>query len=214
MKSLKSLAVTMLMLILTVIGLAACGDSPTPTTTPPTATVAPPATATTASAAQPTSTTASQAAPTATKALSVAPTATSPSGSRAATADEVQLIRDVTTGAQDYTSYHFQIQIKPSTYITRPVNAEGDYQSPNMVYMKGTMGDQNFEEVVVNDTVFQKDASGNYVKQEPVDTSNDPLSSFSPESIVSGGNPLGSLGDLTTSIKNFQYAGDVTIDGV
>jgi hypothetical protein len=146
--------------------------------------------------------------------VSAAPTATSPSGSRAATADEVQLIRDVTTGAQDYTSYHFQIQIKPSTYITRPVNAEGDYESPNMVYMKGTMGDQNFEEVVVNDTVFQKDASGNYVKQEPVDTSSDPLSSFSPESIVSGGNPLGSLGDLTTSIKNFQYAGDVTIDGV
>jgi hypothetical protein len=76
------------------------------------------------------------------------------------------------------------------------------------------MGDQDFEEVVIGTTVFKKGASGNYVKQEPVDTSSDPLSSFSPESIVSGGNPLGSLGELTTSIKNFKYAGDVPVQGV
>ena len=141
-------------------------------------------------------------------------TSTTAAGSRNATDDEVQLIKDATTSAQSLKTYHFQIQIKPSTYITQPVQAEGDYQAPNMVHITGTMGDQNFEEVVIGTTVFKKDVSGNYVKQAPVDTSSDPLASFSPESMVSGGNPLGSLGDLTTSIKKFQYAGDVPVQGV
>ena len=212
MKGFKSLAAVIVLLMLTVMGLAACGDSPTATPVPPTATVAPPATATSAEAL-PTATKPAALA-TATSALSVVATSTTAAGSRNATDDEVQLIKDATTSAQDLKTYHFQIQIKPSTYITQPVQAEGDYQAPNMVHITGTMGDQAFEEVVIGSTVFKKDATGNYVKQEPVDTSSDPLSSFSPESIVSGGNPLGSLGDLTTSIKNFKYAGDVPVQGV
>lgn len=212
-KGFKSLSAVIVMLMLTVMGLAACGDSPTATPVPPTATVAP--TATTAAAETlPTATKPAGAVPTATGALSVVATSTTAAGSRNATDDEVQLIKDATTSAQGLQTYHFQIQIKPSTYITQPVQAEGDYQAPNMVHLTGTIGDQNFEEVVIGSTVFKKDATGNYVKQAPVDTSSDPLASFSPESIVSGGNPLGSLGDLTTSIKNFQYAGDVPVQGV
>jgi hypothetical protein len=213
-KGFKSLSVMIVLLVLTVMGLAACGDSPTATPVPPTATVAPPATATTAAETLPTATKAVAAAPTATSALSVVATSTTAAGSRNATDDEVQLIKDATTSAQALQTYHFQIQIKPSTYITQPVQAEGDYEAPNMVHITGTMGDQSFEEVVIGTTVFKKDASGNYVKQTPVDTSSDPLASFSPESMVSGGNPLGSLGDLTSGIKNFKYAGDVPVQGV
>lgn len=214
MKGFKSLSAMFVLLMLTVMGLAACGDSPTATPVPPTATVAPPATATTAAETLPTATKAAAAAPTATSALSAVATSTTAAGSRNASDDEVQLIKDATTSAQGLKTYHFQIQIKPSTYITQPVQAEGDYQAPNMVHITGTMGGQNFEEIVIGTTVFKKDASGNYVKQAPADTSSDPLASFSPESMVSGGNPLGSLGDLTTSIKKFQYAGDVPVQGV
>ncbi|MEP6774093.1 MAG: hypothetical protein ABJA50_00740 [Chloroflexota bacterium] len=215
MKGFKSLSAVIVILMLTVMGLAACGDSPTATPAPSTATVAPPATATTAAPETlPTATKSAAAVPTATSALSIVATSTTAAGSRNATDDEVQLIKDATTSAQALTTYHFQIQIKPSTYITQPVQAEGDYQAPNMVHLTGTMGDQSFEEVVIGSTVFKKDASGNYVKQAPVDTSSNPLSSFSPESIVSGGNPLGSLGDLTNGIKNFKYAGDVPVQGV
>ena len=213
MKGFKSLSAVIVLLMLTVMGLAACGDNPTATPVPPTATVAPPATATTAETL-PTATKAAGALPTATAPLSIVATSTTAAGSRNATDDEVQLIKDATTSAQNLQTYHFQIQVKPSTYITQPVQAEGDYQAPDMVHIVGTMGDQDFEEVVIGNTVFKKDATGKYVKQEPVDTSNDPLSSFSPESIVSGGNPLASLGDLTSSIKNFKYAGDVQVAGV
>lgn len=212
MKGFKSFSVILVLLMLTVMGLAACGDTPTATPVPPTATTAPTATATVVQPL-PTSTTAA-ALPTSTSALSAAATSTTPAGSRNASDDEVKLIKDATTSAQDLKTYHFQIQIKPSTYITQPVQAEGDYQAPNMVHIKGTMGDQDFEEIVIGTTVFKKDASGNYVKQTPANTSSDPLASFSPESMVSGGNPLGSLGELTNSIKNFQYAGDVPVQGV
>ena len=56
MKGFKSLAVVIVMLMLTAMGLAACGDSPTATPVPPTATVPPPATATLAAETLPTAT--------------------------------------------------------------------------------------------------------------------------------------------------------------
>ena len=40
------------------------------------------------------------------------------------------------------------------------MQAEGDYEAPNLVHITGTMGDQSFEEVVIGTTVFKKDASG------------------------------------------------------
>jgi hypothetical protein len=171
-------------LALALLGLVACGGE-SPTATPvPTATPAPP---------PPT--------PTAVQA-------------KEATSDEVKLVNDAVAGAKDYKSYHFTMEVKPSTFITQPVKAEGDYQAPNMVYMKGTIGGRPFENIAVGDKVFQKGTDGQYHEvQKSTDTS-DIAAQFSPENITSGDNPLGSISGLTEAVKKYQNVGDESINGV
>jgi hypothetical protein len=173
--------------MLIAIGLSACGD-PAPTATPPapTSTPRPAATST-----------------------------TPPPQTRKATDDEVALIEDALNGVEDLQSYHFDIEIEPSEFITQPVKAEGDFEAPDMTYVKGTMGRENFEYIVVGDVVFEQDSGGDWViREEPAADPTDPTSAFDPNTLVTSGNPLDSIGELTEAVTEYQYEGDVQVDGV
>ena len=187
MKRFRAFSVTTVLLMLGSLGLSACGGDPTATPVIPTATPKPVPTAT-----------------------------TPPPQSREATDTEAALIKEVLEGAKDLKSYHFNIEIKPSEFITQPIKAEGDYQAPDMTYVKGTVGKESFENIVVGDTVFEKNSSGDYVlKEETSANPSDPTAIFSPDTIINSGNPLGGLGDMTgQGITKFNYVGDAQIEGV
>ncbi len=211
MKRLRVFSVLAAMLLLVSLVLSACGDeAATATPVPPTDTPKPAATATTE--ALPTATTVTAAA-TATRAAAAPTSTTGASGGTEASGAEADTIKEVLSGAADYSSYHFEIEVKPSVYVTQPVQAEGDYEAPNLVYIKGTIGGQAFENIAIGDTVFEKNASGEWVKKEETTNASDPTAMFDPESIVSSGNPLANLGDLTTAISAYKDAGNVQMGG-
>lgn len=182
----RSLIVTVAIMALSLVGLYACGgDNPTATPPPPTATPAPPT-------------------------ATVVPTA----APKAASAADLQLIQAAFAQAKDLTSYHFTIDVQPSAFITQPIKAAGDYQAPNMTYIKGTIGSLNIEQVVIGDKVFVKGADGKYTLQEKQSSSSSASIGFDPNTIVSGGNPIGSLGSTFGQIKTYKYMGDETVNGV
>lgn len=185
MNRFKALSVSTALLLLGSIGLSACGGDPTATPVPPTATPRPAATATTP-----------------------APV------SRVATDDEVSSINAALASAKRLESYHFDIEVKPSTFITQEVKAQGDYEAPDLVYVKGTMGKQSFENIVVGDVAFTKNSSGEYVKIEKTQSTGDPLESFTPDSFISSGNPLAEIDEFSEAIAEYEYVGDLQVDGV
>lgn len=143
----------------------------------------------------------------------VPPTAT-PQAAKDATSDEVSLIKEALTNASALKSYHFTMDVAPSDFITQPIKAQGDYVAPNTTYIKGTMGGQNLEEIVVGGKVFEKGADGKWTEKQPVDTSSsDPTQMFNPDAIASSGNPLEGIGGLFESIKTYKNEGTETMDG-
>jgi len=211
-KQTKAIILTLVIMALSLVGLYACGgESPTATPIPPTVTPVPPtpttapATPTTAAAAVATATTAS---------TSGGTSGTSGTGSSGgnASSDDLALIQSAVAGTDSLQSYHFIIDVAPSDYITQPVHAEGDYVSPSTTYIKGTIGSQAIEEVVIGDHVFQKDASGNWTETtQQANSSSSAL--FDPQSIASGGNPLAGISGMFTDVKNFKNEGTDTVNG-
>lgn len=227
MKRLRAISGALLMLVLSAILLVACGgDSPTATPAA-TATTAAAPTATRSGGGSATATTGTRPAPTATRGTGTAPTATT--GRRAATAttatnsggdgrlattDEENALDEALGKLDDLKTYRFRIVLEPSTFITRPVEAEGDYEAPDTVYIKGELDNEEFENIVVGDTVFVKDANGDYVVQEEREVDpNDPTASFQGESLISSGNPLSGIGDFAEGASDIRYVGDVQIGG-
>jgi len=175
---------------LAVVGLYACGgENPTATAVPPSPTPLPPT-----------------------------PTvpAVTPTSAAAATAGtgDVALIQEAVGGIKDLKSYHFTMDVQPSDFITQPVHAEGDYIAPNTTYVKGKFGDQNIEEIVINDKVFVKGANGQWTEQEKQTNSGDPTQAFNPQSIASSGNPLEGIGSTFEGIKTYKNEGNEKINGV
>ena len=191
MKQTRAIVFTLAIMVLALVGLYACGgESATPTAVPPSPTPVPPS-------------------PTP---LLPSPTSQAATG---ASSDEVTLIHDAVTNADNLKSYHFTIDVEPSEFITQPVKAEGDYVAPNTTYIKGTIGQQNIEEIVIGDKVFVKDASGNWTEQQKPDTNNnDPTAAFSSEQMVNSGNPAAGLGSLINSVQTYKNEGSETINGV
>ncbi len=207
MKQTKAIVLTFVIMVLALFGLYACGgDTSTPTPVPPTVTVAPP-TATTAPA---TPTTAAVVVPTDTTVSTAAGTATTSSTS--GNSGDNALIQQAVSGVNSLTSYHFILDIAASDYVTQPVHAEGDYVAPNTTYVKGTIGSQPFEEVVIGDHLFQKDASGNWAETQK-STSNAASGLFDPQSIASSGNPLGGIDSMFTSVNTYSNQGTDTVNG-
>jgi len=143
----------------------------------------------------------------------VPPTPT-PQAAKDATSSEVSLIQETLANTGSLQSYHFTMDVAPSDFITQPIKAEGDYVAPDTTYIKGTMGGQNIEEIVVGGKVFEKGADGKWTEKQPADTSNsDPTQMFNPDAIASSGNPLQGLGSLFESIKTYKNEGTETMDG-
>src|SRR5205823_5816641 len=138
-KQTKAMVLTLVIMVLALFGLYACGgETPTATPVPPTATAVPP-TATTA----PATPTTAAAAPTDTAVTAAVATATTSStsgnGGNNASADDIAAIQAALASAKDLTSYHFIAQAPATDVITQPVNLEGDYVAPNTAYFKGTI---------------------------------------------------------------------------
>jgi hypothetical protein len=179
---------------LMVLGLVACGgETPTPTPLPPTPTPVPPS----PTPVPPTPT-----------------TVTSGGGGETATADDRSLITEALSNAESLESYHFTLDLKETEFITQPAKLEGDYMAPNVVYIKGTMGDQAVEQIAVGDKVWEKQG-GSWVARTPDtgDTSASPFG-FNAEEIVSGGNPLAEISGIAGGVKEFRSQGTESINGV
>jgi hypothetical protein len=116
------------------------------------------------------------------------------------------------SGVNSLKSYHFVLDIAASDYVTQPVHAEGDYVAPNTTYAKGTVGSQPFEEVVIGDHLFQKDASGNWTETQK-STSSTASGLFDPQSLASSGNPLGGIDSMFTDVKSYSNQGTDTVNG-
>ena len=190
------LAVALLM----VLGLVACGgEAPTPTPLPPTPTPVPP----TVTPLPPSPTP-----------MAAAPTSeTTGGGGAAASDDDQELVRDALENAEKMTSYHFSLDLKETEFITQPAKLEGDFMAPNVVYIKGTMGDQNVEQIAIGDRIWEKQGSDWVEKSESDDSASDPLG-LNAEDMVTGGNPLSEIAGLVSGVDNLQSAGDETINGV
>jgi hypothetical protein len=186
---LAMLAVASLMLL----GLVACGETPTPTPLPPTPTPVPPS----PTPVPPTPT-----------------TVTSGGGGAVATDADKELVAEALQNAQDLSSYHFTLDLQETEFITQAAKLEGDYMAPDVVYIKGTMGDESIEQIAVGSQVWEKQGS-DWVKREvdPNASSADPFG-FNAEEIVSGGNPLAEIAGLTEGVSEFTSEGDETINGV
>lgn len=218
MKKSKAIVLSLLLLALASLVLYACGsEPPTPTPPPPTNTVPPP-TATTApeEEEEPTAASTPAAGRTRTPLTSVrrTPTAGTRSGT-AASADDVALIKESAKAVEELTSYHFTMEVAPSEFITRPVEAEGDFVGPNSTYIKGTAGGEQIEQLIVGENVYRKTAGGEWVLAEKPETNpGDMTAAFSTEALTAGGNPVKGFSDLLESIPEFQDQGEETINGV
>ncbi|MEO5952921.1 MAG: hypothetical protein ABIQ44_10700, partial [Chloroflexia bacterium] len=190
MQRFKALSISTVLIILGSIGLSACGGDPTATAVLPPATSKPAATATPKATA----------------------TVAAPAG-RAATAAEITAIKDSLAAAKALKTYHFDIDVKPSTFITQPVKAQGDYEAPDLTYVKGTIANKNFENVIIGDVVFEKNSSGDYVKRvaSTDNSSADPLSSFSSENFITSANPLKDIDSFADVASDFKYEGDLQV---
>jgi hypothetical protein len=178
---------------LLLLGLAACGGgTATPTPVPPSPTPVPPS-------------------PT-----PIPPTATAglTGGGEAATDADTALVSEALKNAEALQTYHFTLDLKETEFITMPAKLEGDYMAPNVVYIKGTIGDESVEQIAVGDTIWQKEGSS-WVKRAdaPADTSADPFG-FNAENIVSGGNPLGDIAGLVSGVGELRSEGEESINGV
>jgi hypothetical protein len=195
-KRTKAFLATVMIMALSLLGLYGCGGEtpPTPTPVPPTATAVP---------------------PTATTELSTPSGGGGSGGTTSGTdaTDEDQALIDASLDqAGELKSYHFTFEVKESAFITQPIDVEGDYVAPNKVYMKGKVGDEQVEQIVIGTTVFVKDSSGKWTKQAP-DSEQSPGMAFDPKSFVETGNPLASIQDSFSDIKDFKYAGEETVNG-
>lgn len=199
MQRFKALSISTVLLVLGSIGLSACGGDPTPTAVPPTATTKPAATAKPAATSTPKATA----------------TTAAPAG-RAATSAEISAINDSLAAAKDLKTYHFDIDVKPSEFITQPVKAQGDYEAPDLTYVKGTISNKPFENIIIGDVVFEKNSSGKYVKKETTtdSSSSDPLSGFSSENFITSANPLQDIDSFADMASEYKYEGDLQVDGV
>jgi hypothetical protein len=139
------------------------------------------------------------------------PGGTGTSGGNVSSGDQA-LIQSAVSNVDSLQSYHFVIDIAQSEYITQPVHAEGDYVSPNTTYIKGTIGSQAVEEVVIGDHVFQKDASGNWTETQK-QSSGSSGAMFDPQSLASGGNPLSGMSSMFSAVKTFNSQGTDTVNG-
>jgi hypothetical protein len=187
-KQTRAIVLTLAIMVLALVGLYACGgETATPTAVPPSPTPVPPT-----------------------------PVPPSPTAQAAkdASSDEVVLIQQAVSNTDNLKSYHFTIEIQPSEFITQPVKAEGDYVAPNTTYIKGTMGQQNIEDIIIGDKVFVKDASGNWSEQPKPDTSNDPMAALRAQQMVSSGNPAAGLGSIIDTVKTYKNGGTESINGV
>jgi hypothetical protein len=146
--------------------------------------------------------------------MAAAPTSEAMGGGGAeASDDDQELVRDALQNAEEMTSYHFTLDLKETEFITQPAKLEGDYMAPNVVYVKGKMGDESIEEIAIGDRTWQKQG-GEWVEQtEGDDSSSNPLG-LNPEDMVTGGNPLSEIADLVSGVNNLQTAGEETINGV
>jgi hypothetical protein len=142
------------------------------------------------------------------------PPSPTPQAAKDATSDEIATIKEALANASELKSYHFTMDVAPSDFITQPVKAEGDYVAPNTTYIKGTMGGRNIEQIVVGDKIFEKGSNGQWTEKQKEDTSSDPLSSFNPDEIASGGNPVEGIGSLFEQVKTYKNEGTETMNGV
>ncbi|MDQ6693435.1 MAG: DUF4352 domain-containing protein [Chloroflexota bacterium] len=175
------------------LGLYGCGgDSPTPTviptatSLPPTQTPVPP---------PPSPTTAAN------------PTASS------ASAGDIKTITDAVNGLKSLKSYHYDLTLNTSEFITQPVKIEGDYVSPNTTSARGNVGNQQVDQFVVGNNTYERNASGKYVKKEKAPTGGDISASLNPQNFASGGDPASGVVSLASAASAYSYVGQETLNG-
>ena len=193
MKQIKAMGLGLVILLLALMGLTACGgEAPaTPTPLPPTATPVPP-TATTA------------------------PTSSSGTGQitggKEAADSDVEMLQDSVRETGDLKSYHYTMDVD-ATDNEQTANVQGDYVAPNKGYVKGTLGGQTMEQLISGNNVFVKDASGKWVEREEPTASSDPMKIVDPSTFASDANPVEGLNSLLEASTNWRDLGDDTVNG-
>lgn len=202
MNKLRNVSIALLLTFAGGIGLTACGGETPATATlpPPTATSVPP----TATSVPPTATTVSSA--------GAVPTTgdTGASATSAPLSADMSLVTNAVSATEKLNSYHFVLSASGSA-ITQTVAAEGDYIGPDSSYVKGTIGSQQVEEIIVNNKAYTKDASGNWVEQ--VDTSSSSTGFINPKDIVGTANPLADISQLVDAGSDLKLVGEESVNG-
>src|SRR5688500_12144563 len=142
-KQMKAMGLGLVILMLALTGLTACGgEAPaTPTPLPPTATPVPPT-----PTPEPTRVTGSS----------------QPGGGTTASSSDVEMLEDAVSATADLKSYHYTMDVD-ATDDEQTANVEGDYVAPDKGYVKGTLAGETVEQLISGDDVFVKDASGKWV---------------------------------------------------
>lgn len=193
MKQMKAMGLGLLVLILALVGLTACGGEapPTPSPLPPTATPAPP-TAT----PEPTSATGSG----------------QTTGGTAASEVDVKMLEEAVKTTADLKSYHYTMSVD-ATDNEQTADVQGDYVAPDKGYVKGTLGGQTVEQLISGDDVFVKDASGKWVSREEPTESTDPIKIVDPTTFASEANPVEGLNSLLEASTDWRDQGEETMNG-
>jgi len=204
MSKIKATILGVVVMLLAVVTLVACGGetppTPTPTPVPPTSTPVPPS-----PTPEP---------PEPTRAVSPGRTTTSGGDTRgtAASQSDVALILDAITQTARLNSYHYNLDLV-SSEADQNANAEGDYVAPNKGYIKGTVAGEQVEQLMVGSDVYVKDASGNWVpRQVPTATGTD-IKLIDPNNFTSSANPLQGMGELFATASNYRDLGEDDING-
>jgi len=195
-KQMKAMILGLLVLILALVGLTACGGDappmPTATLLPPTATPLPP-TAT----PEPTS---------------VRSSTGQTTGGTSASEVDVKMLEGAVKTTADLKSYHYTMSVD-ATDNEQTAEVQGDYVAPDKGYVKGTIGGQNMEQLISGDNIFVKDASGKWVIREDPAESTDPMKIIDPTTFASEANPVKGLDSILEASTNWRDQGEETMNG-
>ena len=189
MKQMKAMSLGLIVLILALVGLTACGGEapPTPTPLPPTATPVPPTATPEPSSGQTT-------------------------GGTAASEVDVKMLEEAVKTTADLNSYHYTMSVD-ATDNEQTAEVQGDYVAPDKGYVKGTIGGQTMEQLISGDNVFVKDASGKWVSREEPTESTDPMKIVDPTTFASDANPVEGLNSLLEASTDWRDQGEETMNG-
>ncbi len=194
MKQIKAMGLGLIVLILALAGLTACGgEAPaTPTPLPPTATSAPPT-------------------------ATAAPTAVSggsgqTSGGKAASDSDVKMLEDAVHETASLKSYHYTMNVD-ATDNQQTADIQGDYVAPDKGYVKGTLAGQSMEQLISGSHVFVKDASGKWVERQEPTANTDPMKIVDPATFASDANPVEGLNSLLEASTDWRDLGEDTVNG-